>query len=58
MFQEVMKCGTGLDAGILGHGTDIEYLMPITTKAMAMVTLRGLCPERGSYCGGIGRMAE
>ena len=46
LFQEVMKCGTGLDGGILGHTTDIGYLMGMPTQAMAMVTLGELCPER------------
>ncbi|MFC1911068.1 hypothetical protein ACFLXM_00100 [Chloroflexota bacterium] len=27
LFQEVMKWGAGLDAGILGHGMDMEYFM-------------------------------
>jgi hypothetical protein len=47
VFREVMKCGTGLDAGIPGHGTDIEYLMAMPTEAMAMISLGELCPERG-----------
>jgi hypothetical protein len=40
-----MRCGTGFDAGALGHGTDIEYLMGMATEAMAMVTLGELCPR-------------
>jgi len=41
-----MKCGLGLDAGILGHGMDIECLMGIPMEAMAMVTLGELCPRK------------
>ena len=44
-----MKCGPGLDAGILGHGMDIECLMGIPMEAMAI--LGELCPrkKRDSY---------
>jgi len=41
-----MKCGTGLDAGILGHGMYIECLMGIRIEDMAMVTLGELCPRK------------
>jgi hypothetical protein len=46
--MEVMKCSTGLDAGTLGRGMDIECLMGIPMKAMARVTLGELCPGKRS----------
>jgi len=41
-----MEFGFGLDAGILGHGMDIECLMGIPMEDMAMVTLGELRPRR------------
>ena len=38
------KCGTGLDAGILGRGMDMECLMGIPMEAMAI--LGKLCPRK------------
>jgi hypothetical protein len=43
-----MKCGTGLDAGILGRGRGIEYLMGIPVRATAIVILGELCPGKKS----------
>jgi hypothetical protein len=43
-----MKCGAGLDAGILRHGMDIEYLVGMPMEAMAMVIPGELCRERKS----------
>ena len=40
-----MKCGSGLDAGTLGRGMDIECLMGIPMEVMAMVTLGELLPK-------------
>jgi len=39
-----MKCGIGMDAGVLGRGMDIECLMGIPMEAM--VTL-GSCAQGG-----------
>ena len=35
--MEVIKCGTGLDVGILGHGLDTECLMHIPMEDMAIL---------------------
>ena len=57
--MEVMKCGTGLDAGTLRRGMDIECLMGIPMEAMAMVTLGGYAQGgRDSYVGRTGRMFD
>jgi len=35
--MEVIKCGTGLDVGILARGLDTEYLMGIPMEDMAIL---------------------
>jgi len=41
-----MKCGTGLGAGILPRGMDIEYLMGMPVETMAVVSLGELYPGK------------
>jgi len=40
--MEVIKCGLGLDVGILGRGLDTECLMDIPMEDTAMAILGGL----------------
>jgi len=47
-LKGVTKCGTGLNAGTLGHGLDTGCLMGIPMEAMAMVG--ELCPRRRDSC--------